>query len=188
VVTLHRSSGVKFRKFPQLLVELRRIIWTLACRVPQVHILVEEHISRSRINDIYNISLEAREVVLGLELDHFIYIDRRAKKQDTNRVKNYFDPQLDTIWINRQCPNFCEDVDWTCGRCWSHRRDYCGQGPCISVDKDGPAGLYRMALNLLAWKMPGNTFDEMGSAELHLRHGVTELLLVVGDYQAYEAR
>lgn len=156
--------------------------------MPQVHILVEEHISRSRINDIYNISLEAREVVLGLELDHFIYIDRRAKKQDTNRVKNYFDPQLDTIWINRQCPNFCEDVDWTCGRCWSHRRDYCGQGPCISVDKDGPAGLYRMALNLLAWKMPGNTFDEMGSAELHLRHGVTELLLVVGDYQAYEAR
>ena len=156
--------------------------------MPQVHILGEEHISRSRINDIDNISLEAREVVLGLELDHFIYIDRRAKKQDTNRVKNYFDPQLDTIWINRQCPNFCEDIDWTCGRCWSHSRDYCGQGPCISVDKDGPAGLYRMALNLLAWKMPGNTFDEMGSAELHLRHGVTELLLVVGDYQACEAR
>lgn len=44
-----------------------------------MHILGEEHISRSRINDIYNISLEAREVVLGLELDHFIYIDRRAK-------------------------------------------------------------------------------------------------------------
>ncbi|PVH68288.1 hypothetical protein DL98DRAFT_662240 [Cadophora sp. DSE1049] len=164
-------------------------IWILACTEPQVHVLRDEYISRSRIHTIFNICAEAREVVLDLELDHFMHANHCNRKQNTEAIKNYFNPQLDTIWINRPCPNFVEDVNWTCGRCNSHKRTSWPRctDRCITSGSDGPAGLYRLAFNFSAWKQPSESLDGMGPAELLLRHSITELLLVVGDIDTFES-
>lgn len=189
MVALHRSSGVKFRNFPQLPVELRSNIWIFACTEPQLHVLRDEFVSRSRINTIFNTCVESREVVLGLELDYFMHAKNCVRKRNVQAIKNYFNPLLDTMWINRPCPNFTEDVDWTCGRCDGRKLTLKPRciGRCISSDPDGPAELYRLAFNFSAWTKPGQNFEDMGPAELLVRHNISELLLVVGSIDTFEA-
>src|ERR1700689_5141574 len=106
------------------------MIWRIACRAPQIHILGWDMTSRSRINSILNTNREARSVVLELKLDYLLMsteIHLHPPRKVPGTVKIYINLNVDTFWLIDQTrtgglSQFPEDMEWICGRCHANPR------------------------------------------------------------------
>jgi hypothetical protein len=101
-------SDAKFRYFSQLPPEIRAMIWRLALTAPQIHIVKQEAVSRSRANLVMQACKEAREECLSLNLPYFYAADDindldddpGAKgKSAIDRPKQYYNPSNDILYM-----------------------------------------------------------------------------------------
>jgi hypothetical protein len=168
------------------------MIWRIACRAPQIHILGWDMTSQSRINSILNTNREARAVVSELELDYILMsteIRLPGPRKVPGTVKIYINLDVDTFWLIDQgvtggLYRFPEDMEWICGRC--HTNPIYGivtgcSHDCLSIDGNVPKGLKRLAISKSSWLKPGDKNLAMGTMEILLSCEVKELLLIVGD-------
>ncbi|KAH8684341.1 hypothetical protein BGZ60DRAFT_397369 [Tricladium varicosporioides] len=93
-----RSSGSRFTKFQKLPVELRNTIWDMALEGPQIHIVSEEAVSRSDINNVMAACKESRTRGLAF---HFPFLQTGANGSGIPRpyAKQYMNMKADTIWM-----------------------------------------------------------------------------------------
>ncbi|CAG8975751.1 hypothetical protein HYALB_00009269 [Hymenoscyphus albidus] len=103
------DTGTRFPRFSSLPVEIRRMIWIYACKVPQVQIIAYKRTSSSRLNDLFDSCEEAKQVTLSLRLISFQSIG------PMERI-NFFNPHLDTLYIKDGYTP--EAVDWYRGLCY----------------------------------------------------------------------
>jgi hypothetical protein len=74
------------------------MIWKLALVAPQIHIMGEKVISRSKINAVIQACREARNLGLALELSYFRV--RAIASNDASPLgKNYLNYDVDVIWV-----------------------------------------------------------------------------------------
>ena len=97
---LKESSGARFHRLPQLPIELRNMVWTIALTTPQTHIVTDELISRSNVNTVMQSCREARSQGMRLQLPYFQRVDL-----DDDRIgaplpaRHFMNLESDTLWL-----------------------------------------------------------------------------------------
>ncbi|CZR53298.1 uncharacterized protein PAC_03176 [Phialocephala subalpina] len=187
VVILQRSTGALFVRFPKLPIELRNIIWRIACRLPQVHVMAEDGTSRSKVLNIMKSCKEVKKVVLEMKLDYFCVVMTNGGHLDMNSgtVKNYINVDIVTFWVI-DVNMFPSCVSWRCGKCHVHTEapssgQYSTDGfECLSnLVECGPPGINRLAIDLTTWE-DANPTDMRSLIFPHINRP-KELLIVVGN-------
>jgi len=165
------------------------MIWRFACTAPQVHKISEHGASRSKVNTVMNACTEAKAVGLALKLDYFLVSTRECYSASTvlGTIKNYINLNLDTIWLTHSntFSLLPWDIQWICGKC-NVNEIWDSEPCCISClsaePEEGPKNIGRLVLDFMKWMdFDGENDPEMVTWEVCRRHGVKELLLVVGD-------
>jgi hypothetical protein len=152
-----------------------------------VHNLSKHGGSRSNVNLVMNACTEAKEVGVALELDYFVvsYQIGYTGSEIFGTIKNYVNLDVDTIWLTQNDTSmlFPEDIQWICGKCrinGSRRSDPCYVGCLSALEGMAPNSVRRVAIDFTKWVDPEDDVDEMGTWHICQRHGIKELLLVVG--------
>ncbi|CZR51726.1 uncharacterized protein PAC_01603 [Phialocephala subalpina] len=192
----HESTTPKFSKFKELPVEIRCIIWRMALTVPQIHIITDELVSRSKVNLVMQACTEARDVGLKLKLAFFQVGPMKFFNQN---IRDYMNWEDDTIWIPDE--SFLSDrpVAFYCSECppWPEGDSQAGhlrQIPhfChLEVHKTRRLG-GRLAINYDKWEDP--SLDEDGNWEgnstesLWYYRSIRRLYIVVNNSEAIRDR
>jgi hypothetical protein len=143
--------------------------------------------SRSRVYSIINACKEARAAATSLRL-HAYYRTDDAYYWGEPALKNYINLDVDTIWLFRQVGGSfldSENIQWQCALCDEDNSSYdCVDAQHKIREWSGPR-LAKLAINNPAWLSALNsnctrTVDKLNS------FGALELLLVVGDFEAFE--
>ncbi|KAN0113074.1 hypothetical protein V8E51_006025 [Hyaloscypha variabilis] len=198
--TLQQNCGGAFILFPKLPPELRRRVWFFSFRAPQIHVINAEETSRSKLNSVFNACSEARQVGQSLKLDYFLCSYRVNCFDGTaaiGTIRNYINADLDTLWLTKtkEVNVLPENIQWVCGKCgWRQDpNDDTGRNCYSSPARKEctSSGIYVpfrcMAINFPAWRNPGaGSMFEEGTIRTLLNHEVSEVLIVVGDFERCE--
>jgi hypothetical protein len=111
---LQRCWGSKFPNFPKLPAEIRAMIWNLALVAPQIHIMGEKAVSRSKINSVMQACREARNLGLALELSYF-QVRAIASNDASPFGRYYLNYDADIIWVPDG--DFPGNIDIFCSSC-----------------------------------------------------------------------
>jgi 2EXR family len=174
VQRLQGNSGAKFRLFPKLPIEVRRMIWDFALTTPQIHIMWDSLISQSKINHVMQSCKEARDEGLRLHMSYFQLQPPGQELEDA--PKNYINLGIDTIWIEDGL--LPENMDIFCGACsgtWNY-----GSGCYCKVFPK----LRRLAMHQSVWDDPFTRSDgveDVGTTDILRITETQELVIVVGD-------
>lgn len=97
--SLEDSAG-GFLRFPQLPSEIRQMIWRMALTAPQIHTLGKGYCSKSKVNDVMQACVEARDECLKLKLPFFkaTKLPSPEKAWAMSCPKNYVNWEVDTLW------------------------------------------------------------------------------------------
>lgn len=135
-----------FPKFGDLTVEIRCLIWKFALDEPQIHIVGDKLASRSFVNNIMQVSNEARNEALKRDFEYF-GIDSNC--YITNQImKSYVSPES-IIWLAGERIHPLEFLFFCSSR--SHRESqsleitYAQTPPCQT-------GLKALAINYNIWQ------------------------------------
>jgi len=159
-----------------------------------------EETSRSKLNSGFNACSEARQVGQSLKLDYFLCSYRVNFFDGTaaiGTIRNYINADLDTLWLTKtkEVNVLPENIQWVCGKCeWRQDPNDDTGRSCYSSParkECTSSGIYVpfrcMAINFPAWRNPGaGSMFEEGTIRTLLNHEVSEVLIVVGDFERCE--
>ncbi|KAE8440820.1 hypothetical protein EG329_006552 [Mollisiaceae sp. DMI_Dod_QoI] len=103
-----------FSKFKDLPTEIRLMVWRTALSVPQIHIMTDRLISRSKVNLLMQVCREARDEGLKLKLP-FYHVGPPSFVH--RGIRNYMNYDKDIIWVahgNTVRPEF---IMFYCSQC-----------------------------------------------------------------------
>lgn len=176
------------------------MIWKLAARLPQIHIMCEDGASRSQVVDVMKSCAQAKKAILELKMDYFLVSEGPLEYGDKSpyipgSIRNYINLDIDTFWITGRRPLrihcFPDCVQWVCGQCNTYDNRMtrpCSreEGECIStVLECGPSDTYRVAFDFLNWEDPtddhSDDLDDYGTPVLSYHNEPEEFLIVIGE-------
>jgi hypothetical protein len=189
-----------FRLFPKLPLEIREMIWKLALAAPQIHIIGEDQISRSKTIDVMQTCSEARRCGLSLKLPYYKIGEGRIRgagldeaseyKFQSSAPRYYMNLDVDTIWNQEKNMQLPRSVQFHCGLCdeqiFTLREAKSGLRYRKLSNCSHKVQLDRLAINHAAWWEPtwgddNDPFQDDGCVELLKYSRAREVILVVGD-------